>query len=82
MPLWFADKADYGKIKSGDRIETVGLANVIAGEPGAQITLRVTTRDGGAPFEIVTRHTMSADQLKWLQAGSALNSIRDSRVGA
>jgi homoaconitase len=80
--LWFADKADYGKIKSGDRVETVGLANVIAGEPGAQITLRVTPRDRGAPLEIATQHTMSADQLKWLQAGSALNYIRDSRATA
>ncbi|KAF8609352.1 aconitate hydratase [Ceratobasidium sp. AG-I] len=80
LPLWFADKADYGKIKSGDHVETTGLANVIAGEPDAQITLRVTPRDGGVPLEIATRHTMSADQLKWLQAGSALNYIRDSRA--
>ncbi|KAG8743946.1 aconitate hydratase [Ceratobasidium sp. 414] len=82
LPLWFADKADYGKISSGDQVETIGLANVIAGEPGAQVELRVTPRSGGAPFEIATRHTMSADQLKWLQAGSALNYIRDSRAAA
>ncbi|QRV91550.1 aconitate hydratase [Ceratobasidium sp. AG-Ba] len=82
LPLWFADKADYGKIKSGDHIETVGLANVVSGESGAQIKLRVTPRDGGAPFDVTTRHTMSVDQLKWLQAGSALNYIRDSRAAA
>ncbi|KAG8698692.1 aconitate hydratase [Ceratobasidium sp. 394] len=82
LPLWFADKADYGKINSGDQVETVGLANIVAGEPGAQVKLRVTPRGEGAPFEIATRHTMSADQLKWLQAGSALNHIRDSRVAA
>ncbi|KEP54590.1 aconitate hydratase [Rhizoctonia solani 123E] len=80
LPLWFADKADYGKIKSGDRVETVGLAQVIAGQPGAQITIRVTPRNGDTPFDISTKHTMSADQLKWLQAGSALNYIRDSRA--
>ncbi|KAH7344474.1 aconitate hydratase [Rhizoctonia solani] len=80
LPLWFADKADYGKIKSGDRVETVGLAQVVIGHPDAQITLRVTPRDGGAPFDIATKHTMSVDQLKWLQAGSALNYIRDSRA--
>ncbi|QRV76719.1 aconitate hydratase [Ceratobasidium sp. AG-Ba] len=82
LPLWFADKADYGKIKSGDHIETVGLANVVSGESGAQIKLRVTPRDGGVPFDVTTRHTMSVDQLKWLQAGSALNYIRDSRAAA
>ncbi|KAG8692491.1 aconitate hydratase [Ceratobasidium sp. 395] len=80
LPLWFADKADYGKIHSGDQVETIGLANVIAGQPGAQIELRVTPRSGGGHFEILTRHTMSTDQLKWLQAGSALNYIRDSRA--
>jgi homoaconitase len=80
LPLWFADKTDYEKIGSGDHVETIGLANVIAGEPGAQVLLRVTPRDGGTPLEIATRHTMSADQLKWLQAGSALNYIRDSRA--
>ncbi|CUA73765.1 aconitate hydratase 1 [Rhizoctonia solani] len=81
LPLWFADKADYGKISSGDRVETVGLAHVIAGRPGAQITLRVIPRNGGTPFDVATKHTMSIDQLKWLQAGSALNYIRDSRAG-
>ncbi|CAE6394976.1 unnamed protein product [Rhizoctonia solani] len=82
LPLWFADKVDYGKIQSGDRVETVGLAQVIAGHPGAQITLRVSPRGGDTPFDIPTKHTMSADQLKWLQAGSALNYIRDSRASA
>ncbi|CEL58213.1 aconitate hydratase 1 [Rhizoctonia solani AG-1 IB] len=82
LPLWFVDKADYGKIQSGDRVETVGLAQVIAGHPGAQITLRVSPRGGDTPFDIATKHTMSADQLKWLQAGSALNYIRDSRASA
>jgi homoaconitase len=30
----------------------------------------------GQVLEIETKHTMSADQLKWLEAGSALNHIR------
>ncbi|KAG8759971.1 aconitate hydratase [Ceratobasidium sp. 428] len=80
LPLWFVDKSDYGKIHSGDQVETIGLADVIAGQPGAQIKLRVTPRRGSGMFEIPTRHTMSTDQLKWLQAGSALNYIRDSRA--
>ncbi|KAG6845948.1 hypothetical protein H0H87_010996 [Tephrocybe sp. NHM501043] len=79
LPLWFADKADYGRIGSGDVIETVGLADTISGVPGASIKLRVAKLNGDV-FEIATKHTMSSDQLKWLEAGSALNYIRSQMV--
>ncbi|KAG6861218.1 hypothetical protein C0995_002567 [Termitomyces sp. Mi166 len=75
LPLWFADKADYSRIGSGDIIETVGLADTIRGVPGASIKIRVTKLNGEI-FDIQTKHTMSRDQLKWLEAGSALNYIR------
>ncbi|KAF7339688.1 Aconitate hydratase, mitochondrial [Mycena sanguinolenta] len=74
LPLWFADKADYARIGSGDMVETIGLAELLEGRD-AQIKLKVTKLDGQV-FEIETKHTMSADQLKWLKAGSALNFIR------
>ncbi|KAF7339872.1 Aconitate hydratase, mitochondrial [Mycena venus] len=75
LPLWFADKADYGRIGSGDMVETIGLSELLKGGTDAQIKLKVTKSDGQV-FEIQTKHTMSADQLKWLEAGSALNYIR------
>ncbi|RPD63118.1 aconitate hydratase [Lentinus tigrinus ALCF2SS1-7] len=75
LPLWFVDKADYNRIGSGDVIETLGLADLLQGKADASIRLRVT-RSSGEQFEIPVRHTMSADQLKWLRAGSALNHIR------
>ncbi|KAF9480036.1 aconitate hydratase [Pholiota conissans] len=75
LPLWFADKADYIRIGSGDVLETTGLADVFNGKPGASIKIKVTKLDGTV-FEIETKHTMSADQLNWLKAGSALNYIR------
>lgn len=28
LPLWFANKEDYGLIGSGDKVETIGLADV------------------------------------------------------
>ena len=80
LPLWFADKADYGRIGSGDVVETFGLADLLEGVPDAQIRLRVTRR-GGETFDVPVRHTMSADQLKWLRAGSALNHIRAQIAG-
>ena len=75
LPLWFIDKADYSRIGSGDVIETVGLDDLFNGKERLTITIKVTKRTGET-FEIPTRHTMSADQLKWLRAGSALNYIR------
>jgi homoaconitase len=81
LPLWFINKEDYSRIRSGDVLETMGLANLLQGQgqgnSDAQIVIKVTPRDGGEVFEIPTRHTMSVDQLKWLRAGSALNYIRE-----
>ncbi|CCA70178.1 probable mitochondrial aconitate hydratase [Serendipita indica DSM 11827] len=77
LPLWFADKADYNLIASGDVVETVGLTDLLSGK-GNQVSLKVTKRDGQV-LNIKTTHTMSEDQLKWLQAGSALNHIRALR---
>ena len=79
LPLWFADKADYPKIGAGDVLETVGLADVFNGKPGASVTIKVTKLDG-SKFNIATKHTMSVDQLKWLKAGSALNYIRSVKT--
>jgi len=75
LPLWFADKADYSRIGSGDMVETIGLADLIQGRENATVKLRVMRRTGEV-FEIPTTHTMSEDQLKWFRAGSALNFIR------
>jgi homoaconitase len=80
LPLWFVDKTDYSRIGSGDTVETSGLAETFKGSPGASIKIKVTKPNGDV-FEIPTRHTLSEDQLKWLQAGSALNSIRAQMAG-
>jgi homoaconitase len=79
LPLWFADKNDYGRIGSGAAVETIGVSDLFAGKPGATVRVKVTPV-GGESFEIMTKHTMSSDQLKWLRAGSALNYIR-SQLG-
>ncbi|KIJ21565.1 aconitate hydratase [Paxillus involutus ATCC 200175] len=75
LPLWFADKADYSRIGSGDVVETIGLTDLLNGDQTVVIKLRVIKRDGQT-FEIPTKHTMSTDQLNWFKAGSALNFIR------
>jgi homoaconitase len=77
--LWFADKADYSKIGAGDVLETIGLADIFNGRPGASVMIKVTKLDGSV-LNIATKHTMSADQLNWLKAGSALNYIRSIKT--
>jgi homoaconitase len=80
LPLWLANKEDYALIGSGDRMETVGLADLMAGKSDAAVRLNVTKRVTGEVKVIETRHTMSEDQLRWLKAGSALNHIRSQRA--
>ncbi|KAF8140065.1 hypothetical protein EV363DRAFT_1426505 [Boletus edulis] len=75
LPLWFVDKTDYSRIGSGDVVETFGLGDLMNGNGEEVVKLRVTNSRGEF-FEILTRHTMSSDQVKWLKAGSALNFIR------
>lgn len=58
------------------------LLQVFKGVDGAQVQLRVTKRQTGDSRIIETKHTMSAPQLTWLRAGSALNAIRDAAAAA
>ncbi|KAI5991610.1 aconitate hydratase [Pisolithus albus] len=75
LPLWFADAADYSRVGSGDTVETVSVAALLGGDPNAAIKLRVLKRSGEV-IEMPVKHTMSADQVNWFRAGSALNYIR------
>ncbi|ODN77815.1 aconitate hydratase, mitochondrial [Cryptococcus amylolentus CBS 6039] len=74
LPLWFVDKADYSKISAHDKVSTKGLKNILAGEPGEEVTI-VVEKPNGDKVEVQARHTLSSDQMDWLRAGSALNWI-------
>ncbi|KAJ3035824.1 aconitate hydratase [Rhizophlyctis rosea] len=71
LPLTFANPADYDRIPQGAVIDTKGLSNIA---PGSKISIVVHT-PAGESFEIEAKHTMSADQIEWFKAGSALNMI-------
>ena len=49
--------------------------------PDAPLHLKVTKRSDGSVLRIPVTHTMSADQLRWLRHGSALNYIRAVKSG-
>jgi aconitate hydratase len=72
LPLTFADPADYDKVKEGDRISVLGLA-ALAPNAGLTAVLRHTD---GAEDRVTLNHTMSAEQIAWFKAGSALNVIK------
>jgi aconitate hydratase len=72
LPLTFADAADYEKVREGDRVSVVGLSSLRPGQP-----LRAIFRHAnGAQDEVSVRHTLSAEQIEWFRAGSALNLLR------
>ena len=43
--------------------------------PGKSLTM-VMTHEDGSRDEVELKHTFNAEQIKWFQAGSALNLIR------
>lgn len=72
LPLLFVDPADYDKVQEHDKVSVCGLADLA---PGSRLTIRLHHSDGSTQ-EFPVRHTMTAEQIEWFQAGSALNKLR------
>ena len=72
LALTFADPADYERIDEDDRISVRGLAGLAPDRP---VAVEVTAPDG-AVWGFEAHHTLSAEQIEWFRAGSALNIIR------
>lgn len=76
LALTFAKPADYEKIKEDDRLTIRGLASFA---PGKNLLLEIRHHDGKTE-SIELQHTFNAEQIKWFQAGSALNLLRQARA--
>ncbi len=76
LPLTFADETDYDRLSSGDVLETINLADMVAkyGDNGGFVDIKVNKKSGES-FVIKARHTMSKDQIEFFKAGSAINHI-------
>ncbi len=72
LPLTFADPTTYDRIGVDDRISVLGLEHL---SPDAPVTCRITHPDGTTE-DFAANQTLSAEQISWFQAGSALNIIR------
>ncbi len=72
LALVFEDVLDYEKIRQDDRLNFVGLKDLMPGKP---VKMEIKHSDG--TMEVIDlKHSYNAEQLKWFRAGSALNLIR------
>lgn len=76
LALTFANPADYEKIQEDDRVSILGLKHFAPGQP---LSLEVTHSSGQKEM-IPLAHTFNDEQIKWFQAGSALNLLRQARL--
>ncbi len=72
LPLTFVTPADYDLIQEGDKISILGLGSLA---PGKEVQVELVHKDGGRK-KITLKHTLNAEQIKWFQAGSALNVLK------
>ena len=70
LPLTFADAKDYDKIEMNDRLSVVDLANLAPGKP-----VTVIVHKASGDVKIQANHSMTAQQITWFKAGSALNAL-------
>ena len=69
LAVTFADKADYDKIREGDRL---AVADIESFAPGRLLTVEISHADG-TTHRIKVNHTYNELQIQWFKAGSALN---------
>jgi aconitate hydratase len=70
LALTFTDWAASNKIREDSRISIIGLSELA---PDKDMLLRI--KNGVVVEETVVRHTMTAEQIEWFRAGSALNAL-------
>jgi len=73
LPLTFADKADYDKVRPDDKITLNDLVNFAPGRP-VEATLK---HSDGTQENIILNHTFNEPQIAWFKAGSALNRMKE-----
>ncbi len=72
LPLTFADAKDYDLIEQNDRVSITGLAALAPGKP---VTVSVRKPDGRT-VSFNANHSLTAEQVGWFRAGSALNALK------
>lgn len=72
LPLTFSDPEDYDRVREGDRISILGVANLTPGQ-ALQVVL---LHSDGTSDRLTCQHSFNHEQIGWFKAGSALNVLR------
>ena len=71
LALQFKQSTDYDQIEKGDRLTFKELKSLAPGQP-VQVEV---AKSSGETLTLALLHSMSADQIKWFKAGSAMNTL-------
>jgi aconitate hydratase len=71
LPLTFDDPTDRALINAGSRIDLLDPADIA---PRVPVRLRLAD-SGGGDWQVIAHHTLNDEQIRWLWAGSALNTL-------
>ena len=72
LPLTFVDSKDYDRVRRDDRLSFKGVDQIAPGQP---VDVEIHHADGSAE-QFQAAHSLTPEQIEWIQAGSALNLIR------
>jgi aconitate hydratase len=72
LPLTFADSKDYDLLEQNDRVSITGLAGLKPGKPVAVSGRKPDDRI----LSFKANHSLTAEQIQWFKAGSALNALK------
>ena len=73
IPLVFSNPADWELVEPNDRVDVVNLSSLDNSKP-VEVVLN---KQDGRVVTILANHTLTAEQIKWFRAGSALNALSD-----
>lgn len=75
LPLTFADPSRYEDVRERDRISVIGLESLA---PGRTVRVKLLHADGSTE-DLAADHTMSHEEIRWFEAGSAINALHAGR---
>ncbi len=78
LPLTFVNPADYEKVQEDDHLSIPGIQDLL---PGRDVEVILEHADGTTD-PVLTRHSLSDEQIRWFWAGSALNLIASGSKSA
>ena len=72
LPLCFVNPSDENKFQKEDRISIRELNQL---KPNSQHPVLIRHKDG-TEEQIVVKHSLNSEQIKWFKAGSSLNTLK------